>query len=133
MDISFANLILIFHFMYVLFIVAGLLIIYLGYLMKWKFIKNPIFRWMHLSAMGIVIIELLFGIFCPLTEWEAELRGAQTISSYSSGFVPYWVHRLLFYNWSAWIFSLVYISIFILIIVAMLIIPPCYKKSSGLN
>jgi len=131
MDISFANVILIFHFMYVLFIAVGLLIIYLGYLMKWKFIGNPIFRWTHLSAMGIVIVELLFGIFCPLTEWEAELRGSQTTSLYSSGFIPYWVHRLLFYNWSVWVFSLIYIITFILIIVAMFIIPPRYKKRTA--
>jgi len=120
-----ANLILIFHFFYVLFIIIGLAIIYLGYFMKWTFIRNPVFRWIHLSAMSIVI---MFGIFCPLTEWEAELRGVQGISAYSSGFIPYWVHHLLFYNWSPWVFESVYILLFLFMIASMFIVPPRYKQ-----
>ncbi|HDH10586.1 MAG TPA: DUF2784 domain-containing protein [Deltaproteobacteria bacterium] len=123
-----ANLILFLHFFYVSFIVIGLAIIYLGYFMKWVFIRNPVFRWIHLSAMAIVIVEVLFGIFCPLTEWEAELRGAQKISAYSSGFIPYWVHHLLFYNWSPWVFELIYILLFLFMIVSMFIVPPSYKR-----
>ncbi len=127
-NIPLANLILILHFLYVSFIVIGLVIIYLGYFMRWKFIRNPVFRWMHLSAMAIVIVELLLGIFCPLTEWEAELRGTQTISSYSSGFIPYWVHHLLFYNWSPRVFEAVYILLFLFMIAAMFIVPLHYKQ-----
>ncbi len=127
-NILLANLILILHFFYVSFIIIGLAIIYLGYFMKWTFIRNPVFRWIHLSAMAIVIIEVLFGIFCPLTEWEAELRGAQKISAYSSGFIPYWVHHLLFYNWSPLVFESVYILLFLFMIASMFIVPPRYKQ-----
>ncbi len=127
-NILLANIILILHFFYVSFIIIGLVVIYLGYFMKWTFIRNPVFRWIHLSAMAIVIIEVLFGIFCPLTEWESELRGAQKISAYSSGFIPYWVHHLLFYDWSPWIFESVYILLFLFMIASMFMVPPRYKQ-----
>ena len=129
MDILFANMILFFHLFYISYIIIGLLLIYLGYFLKWRFIRNPLFRWTHLAAMGIVIFETLFGIFCPLTEWEAALRRAAGESlSYSAGFIPYWIHRLFFYDWPTWVFSLIYGLFFLLMIATIFIIPIHHKK-----
>ncbi len=120
-----ANAILFFHFFYVLFIVGGMILIVFGYALHWKGVRNPIFRWTHLSAMGIVVLETVFGIFCPLTEWEARLRQfAGESFFYPEGFIVYWFHKVLFYNWPPWVFSLLYFILFILIIIGMIILPP---------
>ncbi|HDL78249.1 MAG TPA: DUF2784 domain-containing protein, partial [Bacteroidetes bacterium] len=37
MDILFANMILFFHLFYISYIIIGLLLIYLGYFLKWRF------------------------------------------------------------------------------------------------
>lgn len=120
-----ADCILIFHFMYVSYILFGILFIIIGFIFHKKAIRNPIFRWTHLGALGIVIAETFLGIFCPLTELEASLRNAAGDSFlYPKGFIAYWVHRILFYDWPAWVFSLLYLMIFLLMIILLILIPP---------
>lgn len=124
-----ANIILIVHFLYVGFVVAGFLYIWVGYFLHWKNIYNPYFRWSHLGAMGIVVLEMLLGIFCPLTEWESRLRVAAGESPYSpEGFIPYWLNRLLYYDWPPWVFYVLYLAFFALLLLTFWRIPPRKKQ-----
>jgi len=78
-----------------------------------------------LAAMGIVILETVFGIFCPLTEWEAKLRrGAGQSFLYPQGFIPHWVHKVLYYDWPDWMFTVIYIAFFIGMGLSFIFIPP---------
>jgi len=129
MNALLANFLLIFHFLYVLYIIVGLLYIWVGYFLHWTSIRNSLFRWTHLGAMGIVILETVLGIFCPLTEWEAQLRYAAGESFwYPQGFIPYWVHQLLYYNWPGWVFQLIYLLFFAGMVVTLILIPTNRKK-----
>ncbi|MFZ0391471.1 MAG: DUF2784 domain-containing protein [Calditrichia bacterium] len=124
-----ANLILFFHLLYVLYIIAGFFFIWTGYLFGWNAIRNPLFRWSHLAAMGIVILETIAGVFCPLTDWEIRLRQAAGESfNYPSGFIPYWLHRLLFFDWPQYVFQIAYLGFFLLMILTFIIIPPRRKS-----
>ncbi len=128
MQALFANVLLIVHFLYVGFVILGFVYIWVGYFLHWKSIYNPWFRWLHLGAMGIVVLEVLLGIFCPLTEWETRLRLAAGQSPYSpEGFIPYWVSRLLYYDWPPRVFHLIYFTFFILILLTFWKIPPRKK------
>ena len=125
MDAIFANLVMLFHFAYVFYIILGLVYIWLGFFLKWKSIYNPLFRWTHLAAMGIVILETLFGIFCPLTEWETNLRrGAGQSFLYPQGFLSHWVHKFLYYDWPDRMFTDLNIAFFIAICLSFIFIPP---------
>ena len=69
-----ADTILVVHFAFVAFVVLGFILIWIGFVLKFKFIRNIKFRVCHICAMGIVLVESLIGMICPLTEWENMLR-----------------------------------------------------------
>ncbi|MEE3229454.1 MAG: DUF2784 domain-containing protein, partial [Planctomycetota bacterium] len=76
-----AHIVLVIHFAFVSFVVVGLLLTWIGYFLNWSFVRNFYFRAAHILAMGVVLLEALFGIVCPLTTWEIQLRklGGQVV------------------------------------------------------
>jgi hypothetical protein len=64
-----ADAVLIVHFLFVLFVVGGLLAIWAGALIGWVWVRNLRFRVAHLAAILFVMAESLVGIACPLTVW----------------------------------------------------------------
>lgn len=104
-----ADLVLLIHFAYVLFVVAGLVLILAGGVLGWRWVRNPWFRAAHLAAIGFVVIEAWLGAMCPLTTLEAGLRVRAGESPYApSGFIAHWVQRLLFWDAPAWVFTTLY-------------------------
>ena len=91
-----ADLIVVFHAAYVSFVVLGLVAILVGIAFRWKWVRNPWFRWIHITMIGIVVAEALAGIPCPLTVWERQLREGAGQVAYAGDFIGYWTHRLLF-------------------------------------
>src|SRR5258706_108550 len=88
-----ADAILLLHAFFVLFVVGGLALILAG-ARRWSWIRNRVFRGLHLAAIAFVAIEALLGITCPLTRWEDLLRGAQAERS----FIGRWVAYFLYYD-----------------------------------
>lgn len=89
-----ADIVLIIHFLYVLFVVGSLPIIWLGAWFKWAFVRNRWFRYLHFAAILLVMVESFLGVVCPLTVWENALRQAATEGS----FIQRWIHQIMFYN-----------------------------------
>ncbi|CAN2041212.1 DUF2784 domain-containing protein [Candidatus Magnetomoraceae bacterium gMMP-15] len=126
-----ADLIMIIHFIFAAFVVLSVPIIWIGFFLKKKFVYNPIFRLSHLLAMGIIIMQALFGVICPLTEWEMDLRlKAGGGNVYFESFMQHWIHKILFFEASDRIFQWIYGIFFILIVLSMVIIKPVLRKSS---
>ena len=124
-----ANAVLVIHFCYVLFVVFGFVYIWIGRVLGWRGIYNRWFRWLHLLAMAIVAAETVLSIFCPLTEWESQLRLAAGQNPYApQGFIATWVQRLLYYRWPAWVFTLIYLAFFAFIVLTFVLIPPRKKQ-----
>ena len=73
-----ADAIVVLHAGYVAFVVLGQLAVLAGILCRWTWIRNPWFRWLHLTAISIVVVEALLGIVCPLTTLETWLRSRET-------------------------------------------------------
>src|SRR4051812_42703632 len=101
-----ADALLLFHFALAAFIVGALPLVWLGAGLRWRWIRNPWFRYLHLAAILFVASEALLGIACPLTVWEDVLRGAVRPES----FVARWVHRLLYYQAPEWLFACAYLG-----------------------
>jgi len=108
-----ADAVLVTHFVFVLFVVGALPLIWIGAAAGWEWVRNFWFRIAHLAAIVFVAGEALLGIWCPLTVWEARLRGANTEKS----FVATWVHRVLFYDFPEWVFTIAYV-LFALVVAA---------------
>ena len=69
-----ANVVVFLHVLYVGFVVIAVPVILLGWLLKWKWVRNFWFRLIHLLMMAVVVVETVFGMTCPLTTWETDLR-----------------------------------------------------------
>lgn len=115
-----ADFVLVVHFLFVLFVVGGLALIWIGAACGWQCVRNYWFRIAHLAAICFVAMEALIGMVCPLTEWEDSLRGAPSERS----FIARWVHRVLFYNFPEWVFATAYVLFALLVAVTWWRAPP---------
>ena len=101
-----ADFVLTVHFLFVTFVVGGLPLIWVGAAAGWDWVRNFWFRVAHLAAIVFVACEALIGIWCPLTIWEARLRGIEAEKS----FIAQWIHRILFYDFPGWVFTTAYVA-----------------------
>ena len=111
-----ADMILVIHFAFVVFVVFGFVLILLGLLAGWSWVRNRKFRITHLVAIGIVVLQAWFGQLCPLTVWENELRRLAGQSGYTETFVEHWLHKVLFYQAEPWVFTAIYTGFGVLVV-----------------
>lgn len=119
-----ADLILVVHFLFVAFVVGGLALIWTGAALGWAWVRNFWFRVAHLAAIVFVTGEALAGIWCPLTLWEAALRGQHTEKS----FVAYWVHRVMFYDFPERVFTIAYVTFALVVALTIWLVPPARHR-----
>jgi len=115
-----AGLVLAVHFAIVIFITAGLPLIWIGSALGWPWIRIRWLRALHLGAIGLVALESLAGIACPLTVWEAALRLRQS----PGGFIQQWVARVMYYDFPGWLFTLAYTIFATAVAVTWWLVPP---------
>lgn len=128
-----ADLIAIFHFLYVVFAVGGQLTIIVGWLLRWHFIRLPTFRITHLIAVALVALEAVIGMMCPLTEWEYNLRqlAGQSVDRDLS-FIARLVRMIIFYDFPPWVFTIMHISFGLLVIMTFVFVPPNFHRKERL-
>jgi len=123
----FADLIVSIHFGFVIFVVGGLFIIILGGVLRWRFIHNFWFRVIHLAMILLVVFEALFGISCPLTDWEYELRVAAGQQNVDGGsFIARLIHLLIFYEFPQIVFTVAYCVFGVAVLMSWWLIPPVF-------
>ena len=115
-----ADALLVVHFLIVVFIVGGLVLVWLGAALGWGWIRNPWFRYLHLGAIAFVAAEALIGMACPLTIWEDMLRGGVRPES----FVGRWVYHLLYYQAPEWVFTAAYVAWALATLATLKLVPP---------
>lgn len=124
----FADLVLVLHFLVVIFVVGGLVIVLVGNLRQWAWVNSFGYRMTHLIAIGVVVVQAWLGRLCPLTVLEVWLREHAGEVTYSESFIEHWVQRLLYYEGPFWIFTLAYTVFGLLVIAAWLFFPPQRKS-----
>jgi polyferredoxin len=120
-----ADALLVFHFLIVVFIVGGLILVWIGALAGWAWIRNRWFRYLHLAAIVFVATEALLGYACPLTVWEDMLRGGVRPES----FIGRWVRQLLFYQAPEWVFTTIYALWAGLTLLTLRLVPPARRAT----
>ena len=103
-----ADAILLVHAVFVAFVVFGLIFIILGKLRVWSWVRNPWFRYAHIAAISIVILQSWLRNICPLTTWEMALREKGGDAVYSGSFVAHWLESILYYRAPEWVFVVGY-------------------------
>jgi hypothetical protein len=121
-----ADLVLIIHCAFVLFVVGGLPAIWIGSFCGWRWVRNLSFRVIHLAAIVFVAFEAITGMACPLTVWEDALRGALTETS----FVARWLRRLLYYSFPEWVFACAYLLFALAVAATWWRVPPRRSANS---
>jgi len=119
-----ADIIVCVHGFYVGFVVFGYVLVVLGALFRWKFVRNPFFRWAHLLAIGIVAVQGALGIPCPLTVAEDTLREWAGAPVETATFIARWVRSVIFVDVPQVILNLVYILFAGLVGLTMVLLPP---------
>jgi hypothetical protein len=120
-----ADLIAAIHLVYVSIVVLGLFVILLGGVFHLRFARNFWFRAIHLSMILIVVFEALFGITCPLTDWEYGLRiAAGQQDAADVPFVARLIHKLIFYDFPQIVFTAGYCLFGIAVLISWWRFPP---------
>lgn len=119
-DAVLADLILVIHFGFVVFVVASLPLVWIGAAAGWRWVRHFGFRAAHLAAILFVSAEALAGMWCPLTLWEDALRGHAADNS----FVARWLHTLLYYDLPPAAFTTAYIAFAGLVALTWWRVPP---------
>ena len=119
-----ADALLLLHVLVVVFVVAGLVVIYAGKTLALLWVRNPWFRLLHVAAIGIVALQSWVGIICPLTIWEMSLRNKAGDTVYSGSFISHWLESLLYYQAPAWVFTVVYTAFGALVIASWFFVRP---------
>ena len=126
-----ADLVLVVHAAFVAFVVVGLMLIWIGRLRRWSFVRNFWFRAAHLAAIGVVAAESLADFVCPLTAWEDQLRSlAGGGKRYQGSFIEHWLHRLLFFNLNESVFTIAYVAFFLAVVLSLWLVPPRWPRRS---
>ncbi len=120
-----ADLVLVVHVAFIAFVIFGLILTWIGWVRRWGWVRNLWFRLAHLAAIGVVAAQALFGIICPLTLWEDELRllaGGE--ERYAGSFIQHWLHQLIFFEAEGYVFTIAYVTFFLAVVLSFLVIPP---------
>ncbi len=118
------------HFLYIVFLLGGLLLILLGLWRGWSISRNFWFRSLHLAAFLLVIGFELAGYLCPLTYLEIWLRQMQDPSSaYFGSFIAHYIEELIYVEIPLSIIMIPTAGIALLTLFLFLLAPPKRKRA----
>ena len=119
-----ADAVLVAHFLFVVFVVMGLALIFVGYFRRWRWVRNLWFRLLHLAAIAVVVAQAWAGVICPLTTWEMALRARAGAETYAGSFIQHWLQSILYYSAPEWVFVLCYTLFGALVAASWFIVRP---------
>lgn len=123
-----ADVVVVVHFAFVAFVALGLLLTLVGGVRQWAWVRSFRFRGTHVAAIGVVVIESLCGITCPLTVWEQQLRVLAGQTSHRGDFIATWVHKLMFFEAEPWVFTTGYSAFGAMVVLSWLLVPPTWPR-----
>lgn len=111
-----AHAVLLLHVLFVVFVVAGLVLVFAGKWLDWAWVRNRTFRFAHLAAIGIVVLQSWIGMICPLTTIEMWLRERAGDTTYAGAFIAHWLESMLYFRAPPWVFAVGYTAFGVLVV-----------------
>ena len=145
-----ADLLVMVHFAFVLFVVIGQLYIWVGLAAGWPSARNFWFRMIHLACILVVAARAIVGVVavpaaerrwieeetadwlydkaeCPLTGWERDLRDGELRDVENSLPPARFANRILFHRVEEggnWYFLAGHVTFGVLVLLTFLVFPP---------
>ncbi len=119
-----ADAVLLLHTLFVSFVIAGLILVLAGGALSWRWVRNRLFRVLHLFAIGIVVAQAWAGVICPLTTLEMSLRSKAGDAVYEGSFISHWLESILYYQAPAWVFVVAYTLFGLAVILSWFLVRP---------
>lgn len=123
-----ADLVVVAHFAYVLFVIFGLLAVLIGRIFRWEWTRRFWFRVVHLTMILVVVAEAWLGITCPMTDWENSLRALAGKATYTGDFIGRWAHELLFIDIPTSKLTPFYTVFGLLVLLSFVLSPPRWPQ-----
>jgi len=108
-----ADSVLFLHLLIVLFNLGGLVLVAMGGLRGWQWVRRRGWRVVHVALALVIAVEAWWGIHCPLTVLEDSLRGEAS----SQTFISRLIAAVMYWNAPPWIFVAAY-SLYLLLVLA---------------
>ena len=122
-----ADAVLLLHVLFVVFVVVGLILILVGKVLSWSWVRNWWFRVAHLAAICIVVLQSWLGVICPLTKLEMLLRSKSGDATYTGSFVSHWLEAILYYRAPPWVFAVSYTAFAAIVVLSWVWVRP-YRR-----
>jgi polyferredoxin len=119
-----ADFVVAIHFAYVAFVLVGAILVLVGALRHWAWVRNFWFRAIHLLMIGVVVGESFCNVLCPLTDWEDQLRELAGETVASGTFIGRLAHWLLFYDIPHSTLVVSYYLFGLAVLLTWLLVPP---------
>lgn len=130
-DRIFADLIIVLHFLWILFMVGGFIYTLCGFWKKGIF-NRWLFRILHLIGIVYVGLLVIMGKSCPLTILENTLRAKSNPSqTYLGSFVVYYIEKLVYPNVNPYIICTGTLIFALSTVLLFFIRPPQKFKKDG--
>ena len=112
--------------------VAGLpVLVFLGWPLGWRWIRNPVLRLSHLAIVAYVVINALVGNVCFLTHWERALRERAGRAASDLSFVGGLLRSMLYIDVEQRVLDNVYIGLGVLVLFSTLLVKPRWRASAS--
>ncbi len=116
-----ADLVVALHFAIVAFVLGGAIMIPLGGLCGWRWVRGPAFRLIH---FGVVLVVALQQELCFLTVWELDLRERAGKGIEEASFVARILHDWLFVDVELAVLQRIYIAFGALVLLGLFAVRP---------
>ena len=116
-----AEAILAAHLAIILFNLFGLIVVPLGAICGWRFVRVRWWRLLHLVSLAAVAAQAVFGRACFLTIWQAALTGA---TGSPTPLIVGWVNRVIYWPLPLWVFAALYLLVFGYALALLWLVPP---------
>jgi hypothetical protein len=119
------------HVAWVAFVVLALPVILAGGALGWRWVSNRWFRSVHLGMILLVVARALFWPECPLTSWEADLRGLAGQHGFEGSPAGEFLHELIHPDLPLWVFPVVYVLFGLLVLGSFWAVPVRWGPRAG--
>ena len=116
-----AHLVLAIHVAIIAFNIVGLVAILLGVRFGWSFVRQRMWRVLHVLSWGVVTLQAVAGRACFLTDWQYELAGGE---GNPDPLVARLVNAVIYWPLPLWVFTVLYGAIFAIVLALLWLVPP---------